>query len=111
MPGEPLLSSWGALVPVTRGEMGRPEPRKLKLSRERERLERGVNTGVSIGVLLSDRSWTPQVSGKPTRVIYLDVEAEDGHVSGDMRALRERWRSGQLCIKYGSLFRQMSNIL
>ena len=46
------------LVPVTRGERGLALVAllKLKLSRDRERLERGVSTGVSIGVLFSDKS-------------------------------------------------------
>ena len=46
------------LVPVTRGERGLVLVAllKLKLSRDRERLERGVSTGVSIGVLFSDKS-------------------------------------------------------
>lgn len=63
MPGDSLLSSWGVLVPVTRGERGLALVAllKLKLSRDRERLERGVSTGVSIGVLFSDKSCTVNI--------------------------------------------------
>ena len=61
MPGDSLLSSWVVLVPVTRGERGLVALLKLKLSMDLERLECGVSTGVSIGVLFSDKSWTVEI--------------------------------------------------
>ena len=63
MPGDSRLSSWVVLVPVTRGERGLALVAllKLKLSMDLERLDWGVSTGVSIGVLFSDKSWTLEI--------------------------------------------------
>ena len=51
-----FLSSAALLTPVTKGDIGLLDL-KLKLSKERDKLDLGFRTGVNIGVLFSDRSW------------------------------------------------------